>query len=287
MFQINIGKLIQEKLGKKLPGFAVKLLEKLIHQDELNQFLATDGKDKMGLDFVDASLEFLDIKPRIIGADNLKIDDGTKLCFVSNHPLGGIDGLTLLQVVGKRCDGNVKVLLNSFLATLPGLEPFSVPVNVAGNTSKGILDTVNTVFKSNNQIIMFPAQLCSRKQHGIIKDLPWKKGFVQKSLEFDRTIVPIYFDGLNSRSFYNFAKFANFLSKLFKTPGLTKLPMAFLPHEMMKNRGKQFSVVIGSPIPANELKELASTTSYKELAESIQTYVYSELKPMLDPYKSL
>lgn len=287
MFQINIGKLIQEKLGKKLPGFVVKLLEKLIHQDELNQFLATDGKDKVGLDFVDASLEFLDIKPRIIGADNLKIDDGTKLCFVSNHPLGGIDGLTLLQVVGKRCDGNVKVLLNSFLAALPGLEPFSVPVNVAGNTSKGILDTVNTVFKSNKQILMFPAQLCSRKQHGIIKDLPWKKGFVQKSLEFDRTIVPIYFDGLNSRSFYNFAKFANFLSKLFKTPGLTKLPMAFLPHEMMKNRGKQFSVVIGSPISANELKELASTTSYKELAESIQTYVYSELKPMLDPYKSL
>lgn len=287
MFQINISKIIQEKLGKKLPRFLVRLLEKLIHQDEMNEFLATDGRDKVGLEFVEASLKFLDVWVKIVGEENLKMDDKSKYCFVSNHPLGGIDGLILIDVIGNRCEGKVRVLLNSFLAALPGLEPFSVPVNVAGNTSKGILDSVNSVFASDDQILMFPAQLCSRKQHGEIKDLPWKKGFVQKSLEFDRTIVPIYFHGFNSRSFYNFAKFANFLSKLFKAPGLTKLPMAFLPHEMMKNRGKEFSVVIGSPIPASELKELASTTSYKELAETIQTYVYSELKPMLDPYKSL
>ena len=287
MFQINIDQLIQEKLGKKLPRFLVRLLEKLIHQDELNQFLATDGKDKVGLEFVEASLKFLDIKIRIIGEENLQINDGSKLCFVSNHPLGGIDGLTLLKVIGERYDGNVKVILNSFLAALPGLEPFSVPVNVAGGTSKGILDSVNTVFGSDNQILMFPAQLCSRKQHGEIKDLSWKKGFVQKSIEFNRTIVPIYFHGFNSRAFYNFAKFANFLSKLFKTPGLTKLPMAFLPHEMMKNRGKQFTIVVGSPISTNDLKILSKMESYKDIAESVQIYVYSELKSMLDSYKSL
>ena len=287
MFQINIDQLIQEKLGKKLPRFLVRLLEKLIHQDELNQFLATDGKDKVGLEFVEASLKFLDIKIRIIGEENLQINDGSKLCFVSNHPLGGIDGLTLLKVIGERYDGNVKVILNSFLAALPGLEPFSVPVNVAGGTSKGILDSVNTVFGSNNQILMFPAQLCSRKQHGEIKDLPWKKGFVQKSIEFDRTIIPIYFHGFNSQAFYNFAKFANFLSKLFKAPGLTKLPMAFLPHEMMKNRGKEFTIIVGSPISTNDLKILSKMESYKDIAESVQIYVYSELKSMLTPYKSL
>ena len=287
MFQINIDQLIQEKLGKKLPRFLVRLLEKLIHQDELNQFLATDGKDKVGLEFVEASLKFLDIKIRIIGEENLQINDGSKLCFVSNHPLGGIDGLTLLKVIGERYDGNVKVILNSFLAALPGLEPFSVPVNVAGGTSKGILDSVNTVFGSNNQILMFPAQLCSRKQHGEIKDLPWKKGFVQKSIEFNRTIVPIYFHGFNSRAFYNFAKFSNFLSKLFKAPGLTKLPMAFLPHEMMKNRGKEFTIIVGSPISTNDLKILSKMESYKDIAESVQIYVYSELKSMLTPYKSL
>ena len=287
MFQINIGKLIQEKLGKKLPRFLVRLLEDLIHQDELNQFLATDGNNKVGLDFVNASLKFLDIKIKIIGEENLKINDGDKLCFVSNHPLGGIDGLTLLKVTGERCNGNIKVILNSFLSALPGLEPFSVPVNVAGNMSKGILETVNSIFESDSQILMFPAQLCSRKLHGVIKDLPWKKGFVQKSIEFDRTIIPIYFHGFNSKAFYNFAKFSNFLSKLFKAPGLTKLPMAFLPHEMIKNRGNEFAIVIGSPISSEKLKGLHNSMSYKEIAALIQNYAYSELKSKLPYRKSL
>ena len=287
MFQINIGQLIQEKLGKKLPRFLVRLLEDLIHQDELNQFLATDGNNKVGLDFVNASLKFLDIKIKIIGEGNLKINDGDKLCFVSNHPLGGIDGLTLLKVIGERCNGNIKVILNSFLSALPGLEPFSVPVNVAGNMSKGILETVNSVFESDSQILMFPAQLCSRKQHGVIKDLPWKKGFVQKSIEFDRTIIPIYFHGFNSKAFYNFAKFSNFLSKLFKAPGLTKLPMVFLPHEMIKNRGNEFTIVIGSPISSQKLKGLHNSKSYKEIAALIQNYAYSELKSRLSYRKSL
>ena len=285
-FQINIGQIIRKKTGKKLPKVVVRILEKLIHQDELNEFLANDGKDKVGLEFVEASLRFLDIKIRIIGEENLTTNNGS-LCFVSNHPLGGIDGLTLIKVIGDKYDGNVKVLLNSFLAELPGLAPFSVPVNVAGGTSKGILDSVNSVFKSDSQILMFPAQLCSRKQHGIVKDLPWKKGFVQKSIEFNRTVVPIYFDGLNSKSFYNFAKFANFLSNLFKVPGLTKLPMAFLPHEMIKNRGNKFTIVIGSPISSEKLKGLHDSKSYKEIAALIQNYAYSELKSRLSYRKSL
>ncbi|MBQ2600352.1 glycerol acyltransferase [bacterium] len=287
MFQIDIGKIIQEKLGKKLPRFLVRLLEKLIHQDEMNEFLATDGRDKVGLEFVEASLKFLDVWVKIVGEENLKMDDKSKYCFVSNHPLGGIDGLILIDVIGNKCEGKVKVLLNSFLAALPGLEPFSVPVNVAGNTSKGILDSVNSVFASDDQILMFPAQLCSRKQHGVIKDLPWKKGFVQKSIEFDRTIIPIYFHGFNSKAFYNFAKFSNFLSKLFKAPGLTKLPMVFLPHEMIKNRGNEFTIVIGSPISSEKLKGLHDSKSYKEIAALIQNYAYSELKSRLSYRKSL
>ena len=287
MFQIDIGKLIQDKLGKKLPKFLVKVLEKIIHQKEMNQFLATDGGNKVGLDFVSASLIFLDTWVKIIGEENLKIDNGSKICFVSNHPLGGIDGLTLINVIGEKCNGDVKVLLNSFLAELPGLKPFAVPVNVAGNTSKGILDSVNTVFQSDSQIIMFPAQLCSRKQNGVIKDLPWKKGFVQKSIEFDRTIVPIYFHGFNSKAFYNFAKLTNFLSKIFKAPGVAKLPMALLPHEMIKNRGTEFTIVIGSPISSKKLKEFHDSMSYKEIATLIQNYVYSELKSKVPSRKSL
>lgn len=273
MFQINIHQLIQEKLGKNSPRFLVRPLEKLIHQDELNKFLATDGKDKVGLDFVEASLKFLDVWVRVIGEENLQMDEKSKYCFVSNHPLGGIDGLILIDVIGNRCDGNVKVLLNSFLAALPGLKEFAVPVNVANNISWGTVDTVHSVFRSDNQILMFPAQICSRKQHGEIKDVEWKKRFVQESISTNRTIVPIKFQGFNSKAFYNFAKFAKFLSKLFRSPGLEKLPMVFLPHEMMKNRGKEFTIIVGPPLftPA-ELKLDKETMSYSEMAKTIQLW---------------
>lgn len=298
--QINIGQIIQKKKGKTLPKFLVRLLEKLIHQDELNEFLATDGKDKFGLDFVKASLKFLGINVKIIGEENLKIDENSRLCFVSNHPLGGIDGLTMLKVIGEKYNGNVKVIVNSFLAELPGLAPFVVPVDVAGGKISKELLNVNSIFESDSQIIMFPAQLCSRKQHGVIKDLPWKRRFITNSIKYDRTVVPVYFDGLNSKAFYNFARFSNLLSRFFNIPGLAKLPMAFLPHEMMKNRGKTFTVVISSPNLAYspyELKELSyfaksrikeQTYSVDELlAGVIQDIVYFELKPQIAPYKSL
>jgi putative hemolysin len=299
-FQINIGQIIQKKTGKTLPKVAVRLLEKLIHQDELNEFLATDGKDKVGLDFVKASLKFLGINVKIIGEENLKIDENSRLCFVCNHPLGGIDGLIMLKVIGEKCDGNVKVIVNSFLAELPGLAPFVVPVDVAGGKISKELLNVNSIFESDSQIIMFPAQLCSRKQRGVIKDLPWKKRFITHSIKYDRTVVPVYFDGLNSKAFYNFGKFSKFLSKLFNVPGLAKLPMAFLPHEMMKNRGKTFTIVIGDSnlaYSSYELKEFSyfaesrikeQTYSVDEfLAGVIQDIVYFELKPQATPYKSL
>ena len=273
MFKIDIGKIIQEKLGKKLPRFLVRLLEKLIHQDEMNEFLATDGSDKTGLEFIEATLRFLDVWVKVVGVENLKINDGAKYCFVSNHPLGGIDGLILIDIIGNKCDGNVKVVLNSLLDALPGLKPFSIPVDIAGGIPRKSLNSIHSAFESDSQILMFPAQMCSRKQHGEVKDVDWKKRFVEESIVYNRTIVPINFKGLNSKSFYNFAKFSKFLSKLFRNPNLEKLPMIFLPHEMLKNRGKEFTIIVGPPLftPA-ELNLDKKTMSYSEMAKTIQLW---------------
>ena len=267
--KIDLHSLIKEKLGWSLPKFLVWPLKKLIHQDELNKFL-DHNENKVGLDFVNASLTFLDIKIKIIGAEKL-ICDNQRYCFISNHPLGGVDGLILLKIIGERYD-NVKIFINSFLSEIPGLEPLSVPINVIGKNSKEKISNIIDIFQSDNQIIMFPAGLCSRKQNGVVKDLPWKKAFVQESIKYDRTIVPIYFHGSNSRLFYSFAKLSNFF-------GLSKLPMILLPNEMWKSRGKEFTVVIGRPVTYQQLKEL--NQSSKELADNFFNVVYYELPKSL------
>ena len=90
---------------------------------------------------------------------------------------------------------------------------------------------------------MFPAGICSRKINGQVHDIPWKKTFITKSVQYQRDIVPIHFGGQNSEFFY---KLANFSDKYVKK---VNIAMLFLVDEMYKNVHKTFRVAIGKPIP--------------------------------------
>ncbi len=98
-------------------------------------------------------------------------------------------------------------------------------------------------FASDDQLIMFPAGLCSRRQNGVIRDLDWKKTFIVKSVQSHRDVVPIYFEGKNSNFFYN-------LANISKALGIKiNIAMLYLADEMFKNKHKTFTVTIGKPIP--------------------------------------
>jgi putative hemolysin len=101
---------------------------------------------------------------------------------------------------------------------------------------------VEAAFQSENHILMFPAGLNSRKINGEIHDLPWKKTFISKSVEYQRDVVPIHFSGQNSKRFYRIAKFSDRFLPF-------NLAMLFLVDEMYKNVGKTFEIRIGKPIP--------------------------------------
>lgn len=102
---------------------------------------------------------------------------------------------------------------------------------------------VEAGFKSDNHMLMFPAGLNSRKQKdGSIHDIPWKKTFITKSVEFQRDVVPIHFSGTNSKRFYRIAKFSDRFLPF-------NLAMLFLVDEMYRNVGKHFRIDIGKPIP--------------------------------------
>lgn len=243
LFLLDIDRILRDKVPKhytKIPKFFIRYLKKTIHQDELNDFLSNGGKDKYGVDFLKASLEFLDTTILVEGRENLPKDG--LYTFVSNHPLGGQDGLALGMILGEEYEGKVKYLVNDLLMNLEGLAPLCIPINKTGNQSRDFPRMVKAGFESDNQLIMFPAGLCSRKIKGVIQDLEWKKTFIVKSVESQRDIVPIHFEGRNSNFFYN-------LANACKALGLkVNIAMLYLVDEMFKNRHKTFTVRIGKPI---------------------------------------
>ena len=243
---IDIDKILKDKMGDKaryVPGVLTRWLRHIIHQKEVNAFL-WEHKDHIGVEWLEDCVKYLDMTLKIEGAENLPDkNDGKLYTFVSNHPLGGIDGVALGAVIGKHYDGNFRYLVNDLLMNLHGLAPLCVPINKTGKQSRDIPRLVEAAFGSDNHIIMFPAGLCSRREKGVIHDLPWNKTFITKSIETQRDVVPIHFGGCNSDRFYRVANIGKRLGLKFN------IAMLFLADETFRNRHKTFSVHIGRPIP--------------------------------------
>lgn len=243
---IDIEKILQSKMGKKarfVPAFAVRWLKRIVHEDEVNAFL-WESRNLTGTEWLKACVRYLDMTIHIEGRNNLPDkDDGKLYTFVSNHPLGGEDGVALGAIIGEHYDGRFRYLVNDLLLNLPGLRPVSIGINKTGRQSRDFPRMVEAGFQSDNHMLMFPAGLNSRKKNGVIHDLPWKKTFISKSVEYHRDVVPIYFSGRNSERFY---RIANWQKKLHLK---VNIAMLFLVDEMYRNVHKTFTIKIGKPIP--------------------------------------
>ena len=243
---IDIDKILRDKMGAKakfVPSFAVNWLKRILHEDEVNQFL-WESRGLTGTEWLTECVRYLDMTLQIEGLENLpKKDDGKLYTFVSNHPLGGQDGVALGSIIGKHYDGKFRYLVNDLLLNLPGLKPVSIGINKTGKQSRDFPRMVEAGFQSDNHILMFPAGLNSRKINGKIHDLEWKKTFITKSVEYQRDVVPIFFGGRNSDRFYRIAHFSD------KYVKKVSIAMLFLVDEMYRNVGKTFRVAIGKPIP--------------------------------------
>ena len=242
---IDIDEILKGKMGPKakfVPGFMVSWLKRIAHQDQVNAFL-WESRDKVGVDWLEACVKYLDMTLKIEGKENLPSPDDKRLyTFVSNHPLGGEDGVALGAIIGRHYDGRFRYLVNDLLMNLPGLAPLCIPINKTGKQGRDFPAMVEAGFKSDHHMLLFPAGLCSRKHHGVIEDIRWTKTFVSKSVEYQRDVVPIHFSGQNSNFFYRLANFSDRFLPF-------NLAMLFLVDEMYKNVHKTFEIRIGKPIP--------------------------------------
>lgn len=242
---INLDEVLRGKMGKKaryVPRFLVSYLKRLIHQDDINDFLWRH-RDLVGTPWLEECMRHLDMKLEVEGRENLPAkDDGRLYTFVSNHPLGGIDGIAIGSVIGRQYDDRFRYLVNDLLMNLPGLAPLCIPINKTGSQSRNFPAMVEAGFKGDNHILMFPAGICSRRRNGEIRDLPWKKTFISKSVETRRDVIPLRFSGENSEFFY---RLANFSDKYIKK---VNIAMLYLADEMYKNAHKTFRLTVGKPI---------------------------------------
>ena len=265
---INIDKILVSKMGNKakfVPRPFISWLKRIIHQDEVNKYL-WESRHLSGTEWLEECVRYLDMTIELVGEENLpKKDDGRLYTFVSNHPLGGEDGVALGAIIGRHYDGKFRYLVNDLLMNLPGLAPVCIPINKTGNQSRNFPAMVEAGFKSDNHMLMFPAGICSRKRGEEIRDIAWKKTFITKSVEYQRDVVPIHFGGQNSPFFY---KLANFSDKYVKK---VNLAMLFLVDEMYKNVHKTFRVAIGKPIPWQTFDKSKTATQW---AQYVQDIVY-------------
>ena len=269
LVKIDVDSVLRTRLPKHyryIPRFVVRWLERTICQDRLNTILKKMA-DKNSVDAATAALDEMGINVTASGLDELP--DG-RYMFVSNHPLGGLDGLALISLLGNRYNHKIKFLVNDLLMAVTPLRGVFLPINKYGHQSREAAAEIKESLMGDNQMITFPAGLCSRMQpDGSIADLPWQKAAVVHAVNYQRDIVPIYFDARNSRFFYRFAKWRKRLGIKFN------IELIFLPKEMLKQSGSNLHIIVGQPIPWSSLDARAP----RHEAARLRDIVYS-MAPM-------
>lgn len=264
--QIDIKQVLRQKapsVARKIPGFMVDYLIRTVHQDELNEILRR-YHDKDGVAFMQELIGYFDLNLELVNEENIPAEG--RYIFASNHPLGGLDGICLSAIIGGRFDGKIRYLVNDLLLYLSNLRSIFVPINKHGAQGKKNAELIEKAYASDNQIITFPAGLCSRKQNGKIQDTEWKKSFIQKAVEYRRDIVPVFFEGRNSNFFYR-------LANMRKALGIKmNYEMIYLPDEMFKSKHKTYSIHFGKPIP---WQIFDSSRKPAEWAEWVKEIVYN------------
>jgi putative hemolysin len=263
---IDVDDVLRKKSGRLysfIPRFLINYLKRIIHQDTINEVL-TRYEDRYDFDFLESVLnEYFTVEITARNLENIPLTG--KYTLVSNHPLGGLDGMALMHVVGKRRK-DLKFIANDILLELQNLKNLFVPVNKhARNTAEGIR-IIENVYESDNLVLVFPAGLVSRKHtSGEIKDLEWKKSFLSRSIKHKRDIIPVYINGKNSKFFYNMAMWR----KRLRIQG--NLEMLFLVDEMFMQSEKKLTLTFGKPIPYTTFTKAKTHTQW---VEWVRTKVY-------------
>ena len=248
------------KLLKLLPGFVIRYLKRIIHQDEINSFIRAHGEET-GLTFIRSVLDHFNLQVNAIGLENIPASGG---CIIaSNHPLGGLDGMALMDTVARRRP-DLRFFVNDILMQIKNLHSHFVPVNKHGRNTFAMTENIEDVYASDMAVIIFPAGLVSRKQKGKIQDLEWKKSFISRAKLHNKPVVPTFIGGQNSNWFYNLSNFRK------KVGVKANIEMLYLADEMYRQKNKTINIIFGKPVSP----EVFKSRSDREWAQIMKKHIY-------------
>lgn len=268
--RVDVGAMLRSRapgVARRVPRFVVRAIENFVCQDRVNEVLeATAGL--RDAEFCARFLDMLSVTYTVKNAENLPPASNRRFTLVSNHPLGGLDGIILIDMMNRFYGPGFRFIVNDLLMALKPLHGVFLPINKHGAQSRSAAADVDAAFASDQPVLVFPAGLCSRRDaEGNVSDLRWNKMFVTKSIEYGRPVVPVRFGGANSDFFYNFARWRKLFGIKFN------LEMLRLPKEMFKAEGSNFSITVGSPISPDRLRggseSLATAQAVKEIVYSL------------------
>ena len=260
---IDIEKILAQK-KVKVPRFAVRWLERILHAKEINDGIF-HNRHLHGLPFAQKFIEGkepfnLGITLVTLGIENLPAEGNQMV--VGNHPLGGPDGVALMTAVG-RVRQDIKFPVNDFLCYIPGLKELFIPIDKVNKTRA--LAQLEDAFAADHMLLYYPAGLCSRMTDGKIEDPEWKATFIKKSIQYHRDLIPAYTDARNRMRFYRIANLRKKIGIKFN------FEMALLPAEMFAQRGKTLTITFGRPIPWQTFDNRHTAA---EWAQMVKEHVY-------------
>jgi putative hemolysin len=262
---IDVEKVIKNsnsRFIKSLPKFAVKLIIKIVEQDEFNN-VVYNNREKTGVPFINGFLNDWNVKVEITGAEN--IPPSGRFIFAANHPMGGFDAMAIHNMI-YRFFPDITSPANQLLGIIPNLRPLILAINVFGKTPKETARKLDELYESDTQIIMFAAGEVSRRKKGIISDITWQKSFISKAILHKRDIIPVFISGRNSNLFYIVANLRKFLGiKMY-------IETLLLPREMVKQKNSTVTLSIGKLIP---YQTFTDEMTHAEWAQKVKSIVYS------------
>jgi len=262
---IDIEKAIRSgnnNLLRSLPGFIIRFLKKIIHEDEINAII-NRSRHLDGIPFLMDVLDNMNVKVEIRGGEN--VPSSGRFIFAANHPVGGVDAMAIFSAIYKYYPSVVSPA-NLLLNNIPNLRPLVFGVDVFGKASKETALKLDELYESDTQIMIFPAGEVSRKNKGNISDIAWQKSFITKAARHRRDVIPVHISGRNSGLFY-------IIANLRKKVGIKMyIETLLLPREMMKQKNSTTIITIGKPVP---FQTFTPDKTPVEWAQNVKGIVYS------------